>query len=393
MARRRATGRFYVFLLLLGVGAFLVARELFPSNPGVAIVMQATTPITAEVEAVVVRDEEVVSYEGSGRVVYVAAEGAQVQKGEVVAEMYTASFSEKAMQSLETTRQNIRVYHQSLLDNIIEPELERLEENVQRCALELKTLVSRKTDGNLINLEKQLEDAMVARQNYFNQNSRQDAKLMKLYDDESKAANTVENWKQNGVAPRGGVVSFYLDGCELFLTPDNLSKITADDVRVILSGRTPQTEENAKLKQNVFRIVSPDKWYVILLSDDAGWNPMNGQTYTFQLEGYEDLAYTGTVIRSQKEGKTVMTQLEVDQAMGPLINRRYGKGSVGTNLAGISVPVSAIATQNGQTGVLVNDVPGGTFVPVSVLKADGKNAIVQPLVDGSLNMGQQVLLS
>lgn len=392
MGRKRVTGRFYVFLILMGIGIYFVVRELMPDGVSEAIVTMAATSYTQAVDAVIVRNEEVVSFEGSGRVVYIAAEGAHVTKGEEVADVYTAGYSEKQMNNLETVRQRIRAYHQELLENIVDNELDRLEKNVQASAQELKTLIRKKSGGSLLNLESQLEQAMSARQNYLRQNRREDPKLNQLYEEETKVLGTISSWKNTESAPADGTVSFYLDGCEEFLTFDNLDKITVEDLRAILAGRTPKVEESSRLMQTVFRIVEDGSWYVILLSDDANWNPVTGQVFTFRMDGFEDLACDGTVVRMQKEGSTVMAQLRVDENIGSLINTRCGTCSIGINLSGLSVPLRAISTQNGQSGVWLNDVPGGTFVPVEVLSTDGQRALIQPLAEGTLTVGRRVLI-
>ena len=36
------------------------------------------------------------------------------------------------------------------------------------------------------------------------------------------------------------------------------------------------------------------------------------------------------------------------------------------------------------------DLGGETFVPVEVLSTDGRDALIQPLVDGALGTGQKV---
>lgn len=393
MAKKRVTGRFYIFLILLCIGVYFVVRELVPAGASEAIVTMAATSYSQTLDAVIVRDETVVSFEGSGRVVYVAAEGAQVRQGDEIADVYSAGYSEKQMNNLETVRQRIRAYHQELLENIVDSELERLEMNVQAAAQELKTLINKKTGGSLLNLERQLEEVMVARQDYLRQNRREDPKLNQLYEEETKVLNNIASWKTVETAPCDGTVSFYLDGCEAFLTPDNLEKITIEDLRVILSGRIPETGESSRLMQSVFRIVSTDKWHLVLISDDTSWNPVTGQVFSFQMTGFEDVVYSGTVVRMQKEAGTVMAQLEITGDIGPLINTRSGRCMIGINLSGLSVPIRAISTQNGQTGVWLNDVPGGTFVPVEVLSTDSQTALIQPLTEGTLAVGRRVLLN
>ncbi len=391
MRRRRVTARFYVFLILIGIGLYFVVRELSPMGSSEAVIMMAATSYAQTLDAVIVRDETVTSYEGSGQVVYVAAEGAEVVKGQEIADVYSAGYSEKEIKQLETVRQNIRAYHRQILDNIVDAELERLETNVQQKALELKTLIREKTRGSLINLEKQLESAMEARQSYLSQNRREDPKLNDLYDQETKRENAIASWRTAETAEASGIVSFYLDGCEQFLTPANLEAVTIEDIRSILAGRTPDTGE-FRLKQSIFRIVNPEKWYVVLLSGDTSWNPVNGQVFTVQFEGFEGSAFSGKVVRMLKADGQVMAQLEMTSGIGPLINKRYGRAMIGINLTGLSVPVKAITMVNGQPGVTVSDVPGGTFVPVEVLSSDSQNAIIQPLVEGTLSIGWRVIL-
>ena len=130
----------------------------------------------------------------------------------------------------------------------------------------------------------------------------------------------------------------------------------------------------------------------MLLSDDAGWNPTNNQSYTFQLEGYPDLTYSGQVISMQKSAGQVMAVLEVVGDPTPLINVRSGRADIGIYLTGLSVPVNALANQGGQTGVWLADAAGSTFIPVEVLSQDRSNALIQPITPGTLSVGQRVLI-
>ena len=55
-------------------------------------------------------------------------------------------------------------------------------------ALELKALISHETTGNLLSLTRQLEAAMVNRQDYMRANRREDLNLNRLYQEEKHAA-------------------------------------------------------------------------------------------------------------------------------------------------------------------------------------------------------------
>ena len=149
--------------------------------------------------------------------------------------------------------------------------------------------------------------------------------------------------------------------------------------------------DGAQIVQQIYRLVKTDKWYVLALSRDPEWNPVSGQTFRLQLEGFEDVVYNATVEQIQKSGDETMVQLSITDPIGPLINQRSGQAVLGTSLEGLLVPLGALVDQGGQSGVMVSDVTGGSFVPVNVLSRGSKNALVSPLVEGTLSSGQHVL--
>ncbi|MEG2859872.1 MAG: HlyD family efflux transporter periplasmic adaptor subunit, partial [Clostridia bacterium] len=201
MRRKRITGRFYVFLALVLIGGYFVLRELIPDAAQEAVVTLANDTYSLSVDALVVRDEVVTSYEGKGRIVYTATEGQVVKSGDPICEVYSAGYSEKEMDKLESVRQQVRAYHETILDNIVDTKLDALEAKVEESALKLKTLIAKKTGGSLLNLEKELEQAMIARQEYLRQNRREDPKLNELYDKEAKQMNAISSWRALAAAP------------------------------------------------------------------------------------------------------------------------------------------------------------------------------------------------
>jgi len=388
MSRKRVTGRFYIFLIAVVLIVFLLVRAVFPMGTAEAVIMLATATDTQYLDAVIVRDETVASYAGVTRVVYVATEGSLVQKGDEIAYIYSAGYSEKEMLRLETTRQNIQIYHKELLNNIVDSQLDMLDDEVLNRALDVKALVSGASSGNLLTLTQQLKSAMLTRQEYLRQNKREDLRLNQLYEEETSRLNAISSWQSTETAAKEGVVSFYLDGYEEMLTVDNAPMLTAAAVRTILENPV----NAARTSQAVYRLVDQNNWYLILLSDDEQWNPINGQDYSFQFQGYENLIYNGTIVGIQKSGGEVAALLKVDDPIDALIYQRAGQIIIGTNLSGLSVPNEAVVVEAGQTGVRLSDIPGGTFVPVEVLSRGTTHTLIKPIAEGALSAGQRVLL-
>jgi len=389
--RRRVTGRFYVFLLILLAIVFLIVRPYINFGSNEAVIMTAQSEFSQEMDCVIVRDEAVTMAESAARLEFLAAENTLVNMDDTIAYVYTAGYSEGLLQKLEETRGKIQDYHKNvILNNIKDSNLERYDTIVDMMVLQFKQLVNHDSKGSLLTVSRQLETSMVNRQEYLRQNKREDTKLTKLYDEENTRMGSIQSWRKVEKAAQTGVLSFYTDGYESDLTPSTLPSLSAADVRMVLNG---QKLSDSKSKSTpIYRIVNQNLWYVALVSDASTWNPVVGQDYYLQMKGFEDLAYNAKVTSVQKENNTVLAVFEINDPIGPLIYQRTGKAIMSTTFSGLSVTAEAIDVQNGQTGVWLYDVPGGTFVAVEVLSTDGDNALIQPLVENALGVGQRVLI-
>lgn len=392
MRRKRVTGRFFLFLLALLVIAFLILRpRLFPGSKE-TVIMMANADQRQTVDCVIIRDESVTLAESTARVEYISPENSLVTADTTVANLYATGYSESLLNNLETTRKKIQDYHKQLLANIVDSQLQELDQRVNRKAIEFKNLITRQTIGNLKTVASQLETEMVRRQEYLRQNKRGDSKLTKLYDEENTRLSSIQSWRTVSNADRDGVVSFYIDGYETDLTPDSLNALSIAQVRQVLAGERLENTRQT-LNSGIYRIVNQNRWYVAVLYSGNTWTPMVGQdNYYIQMEGFDDLSYTASVYSVQKENDSTLAVFEVRDPIGPLIYRRTGKAQFSITLTGLSVRVEALYNENGQMGVWVYDVPGGTFVPVEVLSTDGTIAMIQPMVEGALQLGQTVLI-
>ena len=390
MRRKRVTGRFYIFLLAILVIAFLIVRPHLDFGAREITIEPGSASYSRSTDAVIIRDETVFSSGTIARVEYVAMENTLLNEGDTIAYLYSTGYSESELERLEEVRANIQAYHKTILNNIVDTDLERLDRIVDMKALELKALVTHQTSGDLLSLTRQLESAMVDRQDYMRANQREDLNLNRLYQSESTRMNSIASWRTEATAEAEGVVSFYTDGYENALTPDSLEALTPEDIRAVIAG-SPLGETSSR-QTDIYRLVDQDTCYVAILTDGQSWNPVLDQEYYLQFEGFEDLVYTARVTRVQKVDNEVLAVFLVEDPMGPMIYQRSGRVTLSSELSGLSVLSEALADQNGQPGVWLFDVPGGTFVPVDVLSNDGSRALIQPLAEGALEVGDVLLV-
>lgn len=391
MQRRRVAGRFYIFLALMLLIVFLIARQFLDFGSGEDVIFTWSSDAKQKMDCILIRDEAVTASDSVVRVEYFATENTLVNEGDTIANLFATGYSESLLSRLETARQNIQAYHKTLLGTIVDSTLNRMETIIDLSAVDFKNLVTQQTRGNLQTVTEQLETAMFNRQEYLRQNKRDDTKLTKLYEEENTRLSSIRSWRKISTAEKSGVISFYIDGYEKDLTVDTLDALTPADVETVLRGgklaNTKETQENG-----IYRIVDQNKWYVAVVTDTAVWNPVVGQEYFLQLEGFEDLSYTAMVTAVQKSMGQVLAVFEINDPIGPLIYQRTGKATLSISLSSLAVRTRALYNQGGQLGIWLYDVPGGTFVPVEVLTTDGDISLIQPQVDGALQPGQRVLI-
>lgn len=392
MARRHATGKFYFLLILVLVVVAYLLYQRMPQGAAEGIVSIATSTDTRSVDAVIVRDEQIVSYDGLERVEYRAAEGQMVYAGDEIAEIYTTSYISKELSKLNSTRDSIRTYQRNLFATANDPTLDRLDVNVDTKAQELKRLVSGRTTGSLENLEEQLTATMQARQSWLSTNKLEETKLIQLYQDENNRLGSIATWKKSAAADTDGIVSFYFDGYESLLNGRSFLSLSGELLRKVTNNDSSVVGKTSSRSEQVYRIVSTDEWYIALLSRDASWNPVTGQQLRVQMKGFEDLVYTGTVVGVQRSGADTVIQLSCTDPIGPLLYQRSGRAEVGIYTEGLSVPAKAIYRENNQPGVWVRGNYGVSFVPVDILSQDNDNVIVQPMQSDALYEGQTVMI-
>lgn len=389
--RRRVTGRFYIFIAILLIAIFLIVRPYLDFGSSEEVIFSWQSSLEQVTDCVIIRDESVVVDDSTVHVEYVAKENTEVNEGDTIASLYTTGYSESLLKKLETTRQNIQAYHKTLLGTIVDNDLSRLETIIDMAAVDFKNLANQNTRGNLQTVTELLETAMVNRQEYLRQNKRDDTKLTKLYEEENARLTSIQSWRKVSKADSTGVVSFYLDGYETDLTVDLLDTLTPSDIQTVLAGGNLGSTAETKA-HGIYRLVNQDQWYVAIVSKADEWNPIIEQTYYLQFEGFDDLRFEATVTSVQKASGTLLAIFEVDSPIGPLIYQRTGKATLSIALSSLAVRESALYNQDGQLGIWLYDVPGGTFVPVDVLSTDGDIVQIQPLVDGALQPGQRVLI-
>ncbi len=393
--RRNALLWLYIGLgLLILVLVVTTLSQMFGGQQQrTAVVTISEQGATYSGNALVIRNESVFQQENVSSVRYTAEEGAAVNRGDPICTVYTAGFSPKELTLLKTYRSQIKDYQRVLLGsaNVPDAQLQRFETTVSERAQETQALV-RGAQGNLLNQELLLKEAISQRHTYLRQKYVEDTKLSRLYDNENNQLQRIETWTKQFAASDNGIISFYTDGLEAALSPANIDAYSPQAVQDMFAGKVPEGFKRPKNTMDIYRLVRQYDWGALMLADDLSWTPVVGDEYQMLIESFESTMVPVTVASITKLGGNLLVRLKADSPIEPILYIRSARVQLSKSVITYSVPASALINQDGVIGVVVQYLEGPYLVPVEVISQDATQAHVVPVNAGHLYEGLTVRL-
>ena len=383
-------------LIVLALAGFAVFRILSPGGTSYGYVRYGSMSSLFTGDAVIVRSETVVSQESVSQIDFDVEEGAEVQRGTLVATIYTSGFNAKEWVTLNNYRNQIKEYHKVLISGTLTDQnlLSRMTQ-VQARAMEVQRLVHG-MHGSISVQEKLLKEAMQSQQIYIKQKNPDDQKLSRLYDDENTQLQRISTWTKQFAAASDGLVSFYTDGYEKKLNMTTFADFTPAQVRAMYNGNPPAADSTAGTRNvtDIYRLVRKEQWAVLMLCNEKDWIPAEGRTYHLVIESFDNSVLTATVYSSTRSGGELLVRLLVDDTefLPNALYLRSCQVRLGENVNSLMVPSRAIYVQNGRKGVVMSTEGGEYWTGVEVISDDGTTAYVVPDNAGVLYEGMPVRL-
>jgi len=391
IGKRRIRFRFFIFLAIFILGLILFFQN--KDEPVVAFLQWGEMKSTYKMDAIIIREEELIEAEEYGKVTYLVPEGERVVKGQRIAELYTLGYDPDVIDERNMLQQKIKDYQEkNILQDIVDKDLKKFNQDISEKAEKIYAFVQSGERDDLLYHEQQLKDLMQERQEYLERTIKADDYLDRLYQQKEKLDEKIKKWKIDITAIDSGVVSFCFDGCEMLLSPDRLNELTPEDVDNILRNANIQKAEEAQAFRPLYRLVNNHNWYVIIVDRENRQVLQNKGTYELVFEGYHDDSFRGKVIQSKENKKNLYYVVEMKEDIGPLLNVRKGKITIDNTFEGFKVPIKGIEKRAGEEGIIRFEHGKRAFVPVEVLMKDEEYAIVKPKDSESLEVNQQIII-
>jgi hypothetical protein len=307
--------------------------------------------------------------------------------------VYSTGYSISEMRTLQDYRDQIRDFELSLLgsETSFDQKMERLESETISRGLEVRSLVQG-ARGNMIQQEQILDTAIEQRQSYFRSKYSEEPRLSRLFDDEDTQKQRIESWIKQKSANQESIVSFYTDGFEYALSPSNYESYTPTQVRNMINGQKPEESLANRGRTTLYRLVKKQDYVVLMLVKDSTWTPKDGDTYKLVLEQFSSTVVNAKVLSSTRTGGELLVRLAVMGDVTDVLYMRTCSAELGKHVDCMKVPVAALYTQNGNTGVVIDSADGQFFIPVNVMEQSGGYAYITAIQTGQLTSGMTVRL-
>ncbi len=387
MQRVRVRGRFYILLLLLIALAGVLVYFLIGGGREGELTM-GTMRLSRAAKTVLVRDEASITVERYDKILFDVVEGAHVQSGDQIAQVFKWGYQEQTMQALLDVEKNILEHQLSLVKGIVNPELDALNLQIQQKQNAIRAAVREESDVDMLTLEQELKALLNTRKELL-RDIQPDETLTGLYEQEQQQLTNLNTWKRDILNNEGeGVVSFYFDGYEQALSAKKLNMINSDLISGVIRGSGVVSDIDTTDVSPLYRLIDPDHFYIAFLTDAQ--NPFRvtqGETYTIVFNGYADQPYTGTALAPILSGKQIVNLLEFNQPMNDLMGVRVVEASIMKDVTGLYVPIEAIEIREGMPGILRIAGDETAWTQVDVLAADEEGAIIRAAAGGELVAG------
>lgn len=405
--RRRGYRAINYKLIFIILGALLVvaiaAALVLAFSESTAEAERGKLSFERSAKGIVVRSETLYESRGYGKTVFLAEEGQAVTAGTDIAEVYSGEYNETDVASLYSLQDKIMDYQQEyVLSGVQNSNLEAMNTSINAKTAEISKIVAGDATGDILKLERELRQLMDDRRKFLKETLNTDEQLKTFFDQESALETRINDWRSTIQAEADGVVSFYFDGAETLLTPENIKKLTVKNIQDIMAGKADlsavagqaqgeSTTGNNTVSRPLYRLVKQNLWYVVIISDEKVPEFENADSafrvdFGSSVESAEP--YTAHVVSCEEDAGKYIYALEFTDNIDQLLLARQVEMTIRADYVGLKVPQNAIKTIDGVKGIYYMNNGQKQFAPVNVMIVKDDEAIVEtvdmasPLAEG-----------
>lgn len=387
------------FIYVIGSSVNFLTKKIVNYD----ILAYGTVDTPKSANAIIVRSEKIYNTEKAGVISYDVADNEKVKKGAVVCSIKDEAVVAQMQASLDdineqimkiqTERQDISVYSED-----IKKYNTQIKDVIDENALDYAYMKL----GNIYELGNTVKKQLDTRNQYLlSENS---GELKELVSQKKEQESKLNENISNIVAEESGIVSYYIDGLEEELTPENMDSITKSMISDTVKAES-SFKSSVKANTPAFKLVTSNTWYIVsYINKDYIKEWEKGDTRTIYIKDDEGRQHRlESYVQELTPGDSeTFVILKITRDMTDFINVRNITIETESSERGYKIPNSAVVEEtlmkiptsyvDSDGNVIKVDNGSNKTVAVSVSgkDPDDSNYSYTPVQMGVINVGDTI---
>ncbi len=387
------------FIYVIGSSVNFLTKKIVNYD----ILAYGTVDTPKSANAIIVRSEKLYNTEKAGVISYDVADNEKVKKGAVVCSIKDEAVVAQMQASLDdineqimkiqTERQDISVYSED-----IKKYNTQIKDVIDENALDYAYMKL----GNIYELGNTVKKQLDTRNQYLlSENS---GELKELVSQKKEQESKLNENISNIVAEESGIVSYYIDGLEEELTPENMDSITKSMISDTVKAES-SFKSSVKANTPAFKLVTSNTWYIVsYINKDYIKEWEKGDTRTIYIKDDEGRQHRlESYVQELTPGDSeTFVILKITRDMTDFINVRNITIETESSERGYKIPNSAVVEEtlmkiptsyvDSDGNVIKVDNGSNKTVAVSVSgkDPDDSNYSYTPVQMGVINVGDTI---
>lgn len=270
------------FIYILGSSVNFLTKKIVSYD----VLSYGTIDTPKSANAIIIRSEKVYNTEKSGVISYDVADNEKVKKGTVVCSIKDEAVVAQMQKSLDDINEQIMKIQSERKDiSVYSEDIKKYNANIKNIIDENALDYAYLKLGNLYELGNTIQKELDTRNQYLlTENS---GELKDLVSQKKEQESKLNENISNITADESGIVSYYIDGMESEITPENMGSITKSQIADSVKAES-SFKSSVKANSPAFKLVTSNTWYIAAYIDKSyieGWE--KGKPYSIYIKDDE----------------------------------------------------------------------------------------------------------
>ncbi len=245
------------FIYIIGSSVNFLTKKIVSYD----VLSYGTIDTPKSANAIIVRSEKVYTTDKDGVISYEVSDNEKVKKGSIVCSIKDEAIVEQMQETLDDINEQIMKIQSERKDiSVYSEDIKKYNSQIKEIIDENALDYAYMKLGNIYELENNIQTQLDTRNQYLlTENSDALSDLVaQRKEQESKLNENISNI----TVDESGIVSYYIDGLEEELTPENMTSITKDMINDTVKAES-SFKSSVKADSPVFKLVTSNTWYIV----------------------------------------------------------------------------------------------------------------------------------